>query len=220
MLSDVMTVDRLDSDYWSTRYLKLIDKLTAIPNIKLAELCSFSNGATPRGAHYLKAGIPFLRIQNIEKNRLELDDVVFIEEDTHNNLLRRSQLHPGDVLITITGRIGTASIVPDDMPEGNINQHIVRLRLKNKNINPYYLSAFLNSQAGLLQTEREAYGTTREALPYYCLERIIIPFASNDIQKYVEMKIRGAETANQDARDLLNEAKRKIEQMVPNGAKS
>jgi type I restriction enzyme S subunit len=95
-----------------------------------------------------------------------------------------------------------------------MNQHSVRLRLKDKQINPYYLSVFLNSKAGLLQSEREAYGATREALPYYCLERLIVPLVSRDLQERIESKIREAEGALQEANDLLEHAKQRVEQMI------
>jgi hypothetical protein len=212
--SQAWVAGRLDSDYWGIEYTTLVGYLRSRPHSSLADLADFANGATPRGADYLEEGIPFLRIQNVGKNRLELDDVVYIDEETHNDLLSRSQLQPGDVLITITGRIGTSAVVPEDIAVGNINQHIVRMRLRGKQTNPYYLAAFLNSQAGRLQTEREAYGTTREALPYYCLERIIIPRAPEALQKLIETKIREAEESLKDAKRLLEGAKQRVEEMV------
>lgn len=212
--SQVWAMGRLDSDYWGTEYTTLVNRLKSRPHRTLADLADFANGATPRGANYLDEGIPFLRIQNVGKNRLELDDVVYIDEETHNEILRRSQLQPGDVLITITGRIGTSAVVPRDMPIGNINQHIVRMRLRDRQTNPYYLAAFLNSQAGYLQTEREAYGTTREALPYYCLERIIVPRAPGALQRRIETKTREAEGSLKKSKRLLEEAKRQVEEMV------
>ena len=215
--SQVWAAGRLDSNYWGTEYTTLVSYLKTRPHSLLGDLADFANGATPRGANYLAEGIPFLRIQNVGKNRLELGDVVYIDGATHNELLKRSQLRPRDVLITITGRIGTSAVVPDDMLVGNINQHIVRMRLRGKETNSYYLAAFLNSKAGRLQTEREAYGTTREALPYYCLERVIVPEASEALQASIEAKIREAEETSNEAKRLLEEAKRRVEQMVLGG---
>ena len=212
--SEAMEARRLDAEYWGHQYAVLIDYLREIPHDKLVQLASFSNGATPRGAEYLDSGVPFLRIQNVGKNKLNLDNVVYIDEMTHDKLLRRSQLKPGDVLITITGRIGTSAVVPKNMPKGNINQHIVRLRLKRSGTNPYYISTFLNSTFGRLQTEREAYGTTREALPYYCLERVIVPKASEDLKIKVEQKILEAERSLSDAKILLEKAKYNVEKMI------
>ena len=212
--SRAWSAGRLDAEYWEPQYTNLVDYFRTMPHTTLGELADFYNSATPRGADYLEEGIPFLRIQNVDKNRLVLEEVVFIDAETHNNLLERSQLQPSDVLITITGRIGTAAVVPESLPVANINQHIVRMRWSDKDINPYYLSVFLNSKGGRLQTEREAYGTTRTALPYYCLERIVVPKAPQEIQSRIETKIREGKAARDEAHNLLEKAKQQVENLI------
>ena len=187
------------------------------PSQTLEQIATFAGGATPLGADYLEEGIPFLRIQNVGDNKLVLDDVAYIHKDTHESELKRSQLAPGDVLITITGRIGTSAVVNDELTEANINQHIVRMRLKSKDINPFYLAAFLNSVGGRLQTEREAYGTTRDALPYYCLAKIRVLTAGKELQNQVEQTVRKAAETEKDAKRLLAEAKLEVERLIESG---
>ena len=43
------------------------------------------SGSTPKGGNqvYVESGITFLRSQNVWKNRLELDDVVYITPEIH-----------------------------------------------------------------------------------------------------------------------------------------
>lgn len=212
--SQVFAAGRLDSTYWNTKYVQIIEMLKNQPHYKLNEIASFSNGATPRGAKYIDKGVPFLRIQNIGINRIDLNDVVYIDEVTHNSVLNRSKLIPKDVLITITGRIGTSSVVPEGLGNANINQHIVRLRIRNQAVNPYYLAAFLNSPAGLLQSQRESYGTTRDALPYYCLERILVPEINQRVQNKIERIILEARNAEQESRHILEESKSLVEHLV------
>jgi type I restriction enzyme, S subunit len=213
-VSEVRESGRADAEYYRRKYLNLLNYLDKQPHATLEDLTTFSGGATPLGAEYLEEGIPFLRIQNVGDNRLVLDDVAYIDETIHTGELKRSQLKPRDVLITITGRIGTSAVVPDDLEQANINQHIVRMRLKSNEMNPYYLAAFLNSVGGRLQTEREAYGTTRDALPYYCLARVRVLKADMGLQKEVERTIHRAAQARQDAQRLLAEAKAHVERMT------
>jgi hypothetical protein len=97
--SETVEGERLDADYLNPKYTNLIGYLKTLTYSTLGNLATFSNGATPKGANYLEEGIPFLRIQNINTNRLDLDDVVYISEEIHNGDLKRSQLKPGDVLI-------------------------------------------------------------------------------------------------------------------------
>lgn len=212
--SDAQASNRWDADYYHPKYTTILEHLNSLPHETLNNIASFSNGATPLGADYSDDGIPFLRIQNVGDNRLVLDDVVYIDEKIHKTLLKRSQLKSGDVLITITGRIGTSSVIPDDLPEANMNQHSVRLRIKNSQIKPYYLAAFLNSIAGRLQTEREAYGTTREALPYYCLERIVVPIIDMEKQNRITDTILEAQGKSKIANKLLELAKHAVEMAI------
>ena len=213
-VSEVRESGRADAEYYRRKYLNLLSYLDKQPHATLEDLATFSGGATPLGAEYLEEGIPFMRIQNVGENRLVMDDVAYIDETIHTGELKRSQLKPRDVLITITGRIGTSAVVPDDLERANINQHIVRMRLKSDELNPYYLAAFLNSVGGRLQTEREAYGTTRDALPYYCLARVRVLKANVGLQKEVERTIRKAEETNREAKRLLAEAKAQVERMI------
>ena len=77
--------------------------------IKLGKLCSkICSGNTPKGGsdNYTKEGIMFFRSQNVWKNRLELDDIVYIDEATHEKM-KETSLNYGDILITKTGRINT-----------------------------------------------------------------------------------------------------------------
>lgn len=212
--SNAKEAKRWDADYHHPRYTTMLEHLKTLKHETLDSIASFSNGATPLGASYPEKGIPFLRIQNIGHNHLILDDVVHIDQKIHDTELKRSQLKPKDVLITITGRIGTSAVVTDDLSEANINQHIVRLRTKSSEYMPYYLAAFLNSLAGRLQTEREAYGTTREALPYYCLKKIIIPKIDIDAQQEITAKILDAQEKNRLSYRLLNIGKQAVEMAI------
>ncbi|MCC6569818.1 MAG: hypothetical protein IT315_11330 [Anaerolineales bacterium] len=213
-VSEVSESQRADAEYYKQKYFNLLRFIEKRSFSTLQEITSFSGGATPLGADYLEEGIPFLRIQNVRDNRLVMDDVAFIDETVHNGLLRRSQIVPNDVLLTKTGRIGTSAVVSDDVKVGNINQHIVRMRLTSKDFNPYYLAAYMNSIGGRLQTERESYGTTRDALPYYCLAKIQILNADMGLQKQIETTIRKAEETQKEAKRLLAEAKAEVEKMI------
>lgn len=213
-VSQVSESRRADAEYYKRKHYNLLGHIEKRKFSTLDQVASFSGGATPLGADYLDEGIPFLRIQNVGDNRLVMEDVAFIDESIHNGLLKRSQIQPDDVLLTITGRIGTSAVVSDDVTTGNINQHIVRMRLNTKEFNPYYLAAFMNSVGGRLQTERESYGTTRDALPYYCLAKIRVLHADMKLQKEIESTIRKAEETQKEAKRLLAEAKAEVERLI------
>lgn len=113
-----------------------------------------TNGNTPKGGseNYISEGILFLRSQNVWRNRIELDDVVYIDEATHHHL-RKSSLKNKDILITKTGRINTensslgrAALYFGDDDLANINGHIYLVRLDGSVV-PEFVLTILTSEA-------------------------------------------------------------------------
>ena len=204
---------RIDPTYNLPMYKQIVSRLenavTTIPFGSIIE--SISGGATPLRANdeqYCDSGIKFLRIQNITPLGFDFSDIKYITEIVHNNLFKRSQLQENDLLMTITGRIGTCAVVNKDCLPANINQHIVRIRLK-KGYDPYFVANFLNSDIGLLLSNRGVTGTTRIALDYESIRQI--PFPDIDINKQYELNKKMGNALRQknkkfrEANNLLSE---------------
>jgi len=183
--------DRIDANFYNKNYFALIKKLkdsgkkknwvaTELRNLLNKSEKDITGGATPLGATYLEEGIPFLRVQNIRKNRLFLKNLKFIPQFIHEGDLQRSQLKPNDVLLTITGvTYGLSCVIPDSLPQANMNQHSVRIRVDEKTILPKFLSLFLNNGLGKTQSDRFITGSTRPALDYESVKSIIVLFPEN-----------------------------------------
>lgn len=204
--------NRCDVYYYSPHFLRvahLID-LCRLPKKPLGDICpEIAGGATPKvGDHGLydetgTTGIKFLRILNIKPNEIDLNDVKYIEESVHTGELQRSQLQTDDVLMTITGRVGTAAVVTDDLLPANINQHIVRLRVFDDEVLPEYLAAFLNTSVGLALSNRGVTGGTRIALDYDTIRRLSIPVPDRVMQHVIATEVRHRK---EEARRLRAEA--------------
>lgn len=132
-----------------------IDNPKRLPVKALKELSKLiTNGNTPKGGseNYVDKGILFLRSQNVWRNRIELDDVAYIDEATHRSL-KKSSLKHKDILITKTGRINTENsslgraalyLGEDDL--ANINGHVYLVRLDGSVV-PEYVVTILTSEA-------------------------------------------------------------------------
>ena len=113
-----------------------------------------TNGNTPKGGseNYVDEGILFIRSQNVWRNKIELNDVVYIDEVIHHNM-RKSSVKYKDILITKTGRINTensslgrASLYLGEDDTANINGHVYLVRL-NDSVIPEYVITILTSEA-------------------------------------------------------------------------
>lgn len=190
-------------------------------------MVDMSGGATPKlgtNAYSNKEdGIPFLRVQNITEKGILLDDAKFIKKEIHNGELKRSQLKANDLVFTITGRIGSVAVVPSNFI-GNINQHLVRIQLKDSieglEIDPTYVATFLNSSFGKLLTNRGITGGTRPALDYEYIKTIPIPIPDIKIQNVIanefDKRVNLYGKLKTEASELLKQAKKQVEDMILN----
>ena len=106
-----------------------------------------TKGTTPTtfGHSYTKEGVNFVKIENIDRGRLNLAQMTdFIALETHE-IMNRSQLSTGDVLFSIAGTIGkTAVVLEEDLP-ANTNQALAIIKGAAKHVNQQFLLLALDS---------------------------------------------------------------------------
>jgi len=216
---------RIDALFYKPYLRSLLEQIKNKKHFALGQaIADMSGGATPKvtGDYYSdEGGVPFLRVQNITEMGIKLDDVKFIKPEIHETMLKRSQLKKDDLVFTITGRIGSVAVVPDNF-EGNINQHSVRFHLQNEvdktKVLPEFVASFFNTKIGRELSFRSTTGGTRPALDYKALKNLIVPLPSVAKQEKI---IAGVNTIYEKARRLRQEAEsivagaeKQIEQMI------
>lgn len=113
-----------------------------------------NSGNTPKGGEqvYVEKGIMFFRSQNVWKDRIEMDDIAYIDEETHASMSRSSLKH-GDILMTKTGRINTensslgrAALYMGEDDAANVNGHVYFIRLKPGVNNKFILRILVSDE--------------------------------------------------------------------------
>lgn len=204
--------DRIDAEYYKPEYLILNSNFKSQNLKSLKDLSQvITKGETPlwRGDVYVSDGIPFLRVVNFINEELDLSDIVYIHEFVHERM-KRSQLKPGDILLSMAGRIGTAVIVPENLKVANINQAIAKIRLKENSINKYYLTTFLNSKYGLLQSLRNASGGVQNNINFEDIKAIKVFIPPQSFQQKIEEMVKEA----QKKRKLADEKYKEEEEIL------
>jgi type I restriction enzyme S subunit len=139
----------LSGAFLSSAFLKLfgdpISNPKGWPEIELGEQLDFiTSGSRGWATHYAKTGDMFLRIQNVGRGRLLLDDVAFVQPPDDAEA-KRTKVRAGDVLLSITADLGRSASIPPHFPSAYINQHLALLRPRG--LNPVFLAALLSSDA-------------------------------------------------------------------------
>ena len=174
-------------------------KVLNVPNLRFSEFTGewkkciigelttkVGSGVTPRGgeAVYKSEGHPFVRSQNVGLGHLILDDIAYIDEDTHQRQ-KNTELQLDDVLLNITGAsIGRSALVNQQIVGGNVNQHVCIIRA-NKKLIPSFLCNFLLSQYGQKQIESFQAGGNRQGLNFEQIKSIKIGLPSVEEQKKI-----------------------------------
>ena len=144
------------------------------------------SGVTPRGGEsvYKMDGHSFVRSQNVGLGHLILDDIAFIDEETHLRQ-KSTELKLEDVLLNITGAsIGRSALVNEQVVGGNVNQHVCIIRTK-ENLISSFLCNFLLSNYGQRQIDSFQAGGNRQGLNCEQIKSIKIAIPSTKEQTKV-----------------------------------
>jgi len=161
------------------------------PSRKLGELLEFlTSGSRGWAEYYSESGDLFLRIQNVRRDQLLLDDIAYVQApDTAE--AKRTRVQAGDVLFSITADLGRTAVVPEGLGTAYINQHLSILRTKA--LVPRFLSAYFASPAG----ERQVFGRNRHAvkagLNFDDVRSFLIPVPPIDLQHEFAERVTAVE---------------------------
>lgn len=135
------------------------------------------SGTTPLGgeANYIKKGRPFVRSQNVGWGVFLLKDIVFIDEQLHQDSIS-TEIKIDDVLLNITGAsIGRSAVADNRVDGGNVNQHVCIIRTVKSRLNPFFLSQYLISAYGQKQIDSFQAGGNRQGLNFAQIRSFSIP---------------------------------------------
>jgi type I restriction enzyme M protein len=207
---------RFDSEHYYPSFDNLKENLPKqVQLVPLGSLLTFcQRGKQP---FYVKEGLPVLNSKHVLENKLTLDGNRHAIAAPAPNL----QIRCGDVLINGTGRgtIGRAAPYLVSEHQAIPDNHVTILR--SSTLDPAYLSFFLNSLAGKLQVEKHQRGSSGQLELYpFDIRKFQVWEAPQSIQQEIRgLYDRATESAKQ-SRELLDQAKSRVEQLIEEAARA
>lgn len=193
---------------------------------KLGEIAQkVSVGIATSSSEYFtdkETGVPFVKNQNVKENWIDDSDLEFITHE-FDEANRNKRLKTGDILTVRTGYPGLSAVVPSHL-EGAQTFTTLITRLKQETALPEYVSAFINSDAGMKQITGMEAGGAQKNVNAGILQNLLIDLPSLAEQKAISDCTKLFDTTitlQQRKLDLLKETKKGfLQKMFPkNGAK-
>ena len=189
--------------------------------VTLDFVCSkIGSGSTPKGSNYSESGIPFFRSQNVYNDGLVFEDIKYISEQVHQSMIG-TEVKANDLLLNITGgSLGRCAIVPLNITQGNVSQHVCILRpivVLSQYIHAFILSSFFAKTMKIT-------GSGREGLPKYNLEKMIFPLPPlaeqqriiAEVEKWFAL-IDELEVNKEDLKEYIKQVKSKVLDLAIHG---
>jgi hypothetical protein len=189
--------DRMDARFHVLHALLAKSTVPGLVTQPLGQLAhTIRRGQSPGRLGYYDAGIPILKSINIREGYLSLDKLAFVPKHYFDKKLS-AQANPEDVLITSTGEgtIGRAALfLPKvyQLPFCLVTEKITIVRdLDHDQIDPDYLTAFLNSAVGTAQLIAYSRGSTGKIELYpHDIAKLLIPILPSKLQLSIAKNYR------------------------------
>lgn len=197
---------RIDSEYFKKEYI-LIENLIKKNNCKdLSELSLKISDGTHFTPNYIENGVKFLSALNVSDNYFDLEaGFKYISQEEHKSLYSRCNPESGDVLLRKVGvGLRKACVVPQNIEEFSIFVSVALIKCKE--INPYYLSTYINTSLGQEQLFRFNKGISQPDLHLEDISRLKVPIFPDTFQSKIESMVKSAHAKLEESKSLYSQA--------------
>lgn len=165
-----------------------------------------TSGSRGWAQYYSDEGARFIRITDLTRDRIVLknDDVQYVALPD-NVEGKRSRLKPNDILVSITADLGSIALIPKDIQEAYINQHIALVRLSNPEI-AKFTALYLKSDWGQKDLLKNKRGGGKMGLGLDDIRDTPIPVVSTDIANKIVSQIESRLSACENIEKTVNDA--------------
>lgn len=208
---------RLDAEYYQVKYdlIENIIKDYSKGYCKLSDIGFFTNGSFIAESFYTEqAKRAYIRIKELSLDSpINMKDCIYINDKFKNS--NETIVKENDfVIATIGNTIGKINLIPKELDGSFISNNTSRFRLTDKNVNPIFLELLLRNSIVQEQIQREFTQTAQPKISNNSLENIIIPKIDYIIQKKIEYRIKKSLELRDKSKELLENAKVKIENAI------
>lgn len=185
-ISNLEFSGRIDSEYYQKKHLEYENMIQKNNSCPMGKLCHFLIG--PFGSAYDtstyvdKSDYRYVRGQDVKPFFLQDTSPRYMNESDYHRL-RKYALMENDILISVVGTLGNASIVQGKELPAIFSCKSTAVRVDS--VDPYYLLSYLNSKYGRQLLLRKERGAIQKGLNLDDLKALDVPVFSKEFQMIV-----------------------------------
>ena len=154
----------------------------------MQDFCSIITDGTHQPPKFAPEGIPFIFVSNIVEDKVTYNTTKFIDQNTYDELIKRTPIEIGDILLSTVGSYGHPAVVKTEK-KFLFQRHIAYLKPRKDIINSTYLHSAILSQDAQRQIEESVKGIAQKTLNLSEIKKMRIPVPclqeQNDFSTFV-----------------------------------
>ncbi len=172
-----------------------------------------TSGSRGWAQYYSDSGARFIRIGNLTRTTIKIgfDDMQYVQLPSNAEGLR-TRLQSNDVLVSITADLGSIGLVPKDIGEAYVNQHIAMVRF-NKSEQGEFYAWYLRSEYGQKDLLKNKRGGGKLGLGLDDIRDTPVPDVSDDEANRIVSNIESCLSVCDSIEQTVNTALQQAEAM-------
>ncbi|MDO5147784.1 MAG: restriction endonuclease subunit S [Oscillospiraceae bacterium] len=189
----------------SVPFISVIKNITRGIQLNANELDELETDGTRR------RGVRYLRISDI-RHCLINDNLPVLSRLPEG--AEKYLAHNGDLIISKTGNPAKTAVADEESEGILITGNMYLIRPDNEKANPYFIQAYLNSEAGNEQIMRISGGSTISTISLAALKNMMIPFPEKEKQNEIAERFRLKLNEIKDLSERLEKAEGELKNIM------
>ena len=175
----------------------------------MSEVCSIITDGTHQPPKFKREGIPFIFVSNIAEDRLTYNAEKFIDQETYDELIKRTPIEIGDVLLSTVGSYGHPAVVKSGK-KFLFQRHIAYLKPRREIVDSEFLHGAILSSDVQEQIEKAVKGIAQKTLNLSEIKKMVIPVPTIDRQKKFTNFVQHVDKSRFDIKKSIIELEREV----------
>ncbi|MGM0567710.1 MAG: restriction endonuclease subunit S [Elusimicrobiota bacterium] len=155
---------------------------------------------------YVKKGIPVIEMENISDNKFNESFENFVSEKKYPEV-KRSTVHPNDLLISKTGPLGLVARVPENIDRAIITSRLAKITFSKK-IDTVFAYFYLLHMNSIGYWASVAHGSTMKILNISLIRRMPIPIPPLQEQRNIAEILTSIDNAIEKSENIIEQSEK------------